>query len=179
MLFLLGVGDDIPCATLCFWVSLTIHLPDWVSEWVCASYSLMHVVSPSAQLGSSLLPAVYTGVWLCWSAWSLLESLACIACSSPCILSSPSSYKDRNARGWARQMAWSPDNGCARGDTSLEESMALSTADQTDRKICPVLTCHPTLSPLFHLSDSFMLASLADNFLLHFVSFSFSPVLGF
>lgn len=36
-----------------------------------ASYSRLHVVSPSAQLGSSKLPAVYTGVWLLGPAWSL------------------------------------------------------------------------------------------------------------
>lgn len=82
---------------------------------------------------------------------SLQASLACIASSSPCILSVfLLSHKDRNAKGWARQTLWNPDNGRAHGEQAPWHFLQQGQAEGLDCfKKAP---CHPTLSPLLHLS---------------------------
>lgn len=73
---------DWPCVYMCVCVRAHARLHTCMHAWVCAPLSLcafasnsrMHVVSPSAQLGSSQLPAVYTGVWLFGPAWSASSS---------------------------------------------------------------------------------------------------------
>ena len=102
-------------------------------------------------------------------------SLACIASASPGILSVfPLSHKERNTKGWAIQMLWNPDNGCAHGGA---DSMALSTAG-TGRRGCAVLRRLLVTQPYLPFSLSplppFVFPPFPNNFLLHFVAFGIS-----
>lgn len=139
------------CMCICLCVYTCTHL---LSLSLCdfASYSNMHVVSPSAQLDFSQLPAVYTGVWLLGPAQSVSSNphrplwhaspppvhAFCLSSLYPIRTEMPKA---------ARQMVCSHDNGCAHREQSpKEESIVLSTVGTADFLYCK------KFYPLLHLS---------------------------
>lgn len=141
--------------------SASVHFPDCVCVCMCVSaHAHTHTHTPACLCVHVALPPAALCMWrrhqLSWAPLSFLQftqvsgsggsvvcflqssqaSLACIASSSPGILSVFAlSHKEGNTKGWAIQMLWNPDNGCAHGGAN---SMALSTAG-TGRRGCAVL----------------------------------------
>lgn len=141
--------------------SASVHFPDSVCVCMCVSaHAHTHIHTPACLCVHVALPPAALCMWrrhqLSWAPLSFLQftqvsgsggsvvcflqssqaSLACIASSSPGILSVFAlSHKEGNTKGWAIQMLWNPDNGCAHGGAN---SMALSTAG-TGRRACAVL----------------------------------------
>ena len=132
---------------MCVYVCVSAHAHTHIHTAACLC---VHVALPPAAL------CMWRRHQLSWAPLSFLQftqvsgsggsvvcflqssqaSLACIASSSPGILSVFAlSHKERNTKGWAIQMLWNPDNGCALGGAN---SMALSTAG-TGRRGCAVL----------------------------------------
>lgn len=164
------------CVCLC--THACVRLP--LSLFDFASYSRLHVVSPSAQLGSSQLPAVYTGVWLLGPAWSLSSNphrlpwhaspppahAFCLSFLYPTRTGMPKAGPDR----WFEVLIMGVSMG-----SNLPRRVHDTFHSKDRQKGLHCFTkssCHPILSSLSISSlVPAMLSSFLDNFLLRFVAF--------